>query len=112
MSQSESVSDGKEAVLRIPWRSSIISDLSSDCFMPYPEHPVLGSYNSAESQSLYSAPNQLTKQINNFFAIQISFVIKINSTQCRVYIYGKKTWQKKKCIFFLYLLNDWYHMLL
>ena len=53
--QSGPGSDGNEGVLRIPQSISITVVSPSDCLMSYPEH-LMGSYPSAEMQSVYSIP--------------------------------------------------------
>ena len=47
-------SDGNEGVLRIPQSSSITWASPSDCLISYPGHSLVGSYPSAEKQSVYS----------------------------------------------------------
>ena len=66
--QSGPGSDGNEGVLRIPQNFSITGTSPSDCLVLYPGHSLVGSYPSAEVQSVYStAPADLEK----------SFVVKM-----------------------------------
>ena len=52
--QSGPGSDGNEGVLRIPQSSSTAGTSPSDCLVSYPGHFLVGSYPSAEVQSVYS----------------------------------------------------------
>ena len=47
-------SDGSEGVLRIPQSSRNTRTSPSDCLVSYPGHSLVGSYPSAEKQSVYS----------------------------------------------------------
>ncbi len=51
---------GIKGVLRIPQSSSISGASQSDCLISYSGHSFVGSYPSAEMQSVYSAPQQPT----------------------------------------------------
>ena len=53
-SQSGSRNDDNEEVLRIPQSSSITVTSRSDCFVLYLGYSLVGSYPSAEMQSVYS----------------------------------------------------------
>ena len=53
LGQSGPGSNGNEGVLRFPQSSSIAGTSPSDCLVSYPGHS-LGSYPSAEVQSVYS----------------------------------------------------------
>ena len=60
--QSGPGSDGNEGVLRIPQSSSTAGTSPSDCLVSYPGHSLVGSYSSAEVQSVYStAPAEWAK---------------------------------------------------
>ena len=52
--QSEPGSDGNEGVLCIPQSSSNTVTSPSDCLVSYAGHSLLGSYLSADVQSVYS----------------------------------------------------------
>ena len=52
--QSEPGSSDNEGVLRIPQSPSITGTSPSDCLVSYPEYSFVGSYPSAEKQSVYS----------------------------------------------------------
>ena len=55
LGQSEPGSNGNEGVLRIPQGPSITGTSPSDCLVSYPGHSLgVGSYPSAEVQSVYS----------------------------------------------------------
>ena len=61
--QSGPRSNGNEGVLCIPPNSSITGTLPSDCLVSYPGCSLVGSYNSAEVQSVYStAPANWAKE--------------------------------------------------
>ena len=47
--------DDNEGVLHISQSSSFTGVSASDCLMSYPGHSLVGSYSSAEMQSIYSA---------------------------------------------------------
>ena len=60
--QSEPGSNGNEGVLRISQSSCITGTSPSDCLVSYLGHSLVGSYPSAEVQSVYSpAPANLAK---------------------------------------------------
>ena len=54
LGQSEPGRNGNDGVLRIPQSPSITGASSSDCLVSYPGHSLVGSYLSAEKQSVYS----------------------------------------------------------
>ena len=60
-SQSRPGSDGNEGVLRIPQSSSNTGNSTSDCLVSYPGYSLGGGYPSAEMQSIFSSPSQLSK---------------------------------------------------
>ena len=47
-------SEGNEGLLRIPQSSSFTGTSQSDCLVSYLGHLLMGSYSSAEKQSVYS----------------------------------------------------------
>ena len=53
-SESRPGSDGNEGVHHIPQYSCITGALPSDGLVSYPEHSLVGSYSSVETQSVYS----------------------------------------------------------
>ena len=54
-------SDGTQEVLYIPLCSSVAGTSPSDCFVSYPWYTLeVGSYSSAERQSVYSAAEWAT----------------------------------------------------
>ena len=52
--QSGPGSNGNEGALRIPQISTIPGTSPLDCLVSYPGHSLVGSYPSAEKQSVYS----------------------------------------------------------
>ena len=53
--QSGPGSDGNKGILCIPQSSSITGTSALDCLVSYPGYSLVGSYLSAEVQSVYSA---------------------------------------------------------
>ena len=67
--QNEPGSDGNEGVLCIPQSSSTARTSLLDCLVSYPGHTLMGSYPSAEVQSVYSTvPTEWA--ITSLFMIQ------------------------------------------
>ena len=68
-SQSWPGSNGNEGVLCIPQSSSITGTSPSDCLVSYTGHSLVGSYPSAEKQSVYStAPANWARLVYRFLS--------------------------------------------
>ena len=83
--QSGPRSDGNEGVLRIPQNSSIAGTSPSDCLVSYPGYSLVGSYPSAEKQSVYStAPADWAKVFKRKHSLIYGTIMSSFVTRCFV----------------------------
>ena len=69
LDQSGPGTNGSEGVLRIPQSSSITGTSQSDFSMSYPGHSLVGSYPTAEVQSVYSTAPPTGQGLNSITTI-------------------------------------------